>query len=201
MKLYYVPQTRSSRPRWMLEELGVPYELVRLDPSKGEHQTPEYKSVHPQGKVPALDAGDGPMIESAAMVVWLADRHLDKGFAPALSSPERQKYLQWIFYSVASLEPYLSELHAHSKNLPEEKRQPAMVARCKELLPGLLQPLEEALAGKEWLVGGSFSAADLIVGANLLWAKRLVGLEGYPALQAYADRLRARPALKRSFAD
>ena len=79
MKLYYTPRTRSSRPRWMLEELEIPYELVRVDLSAGEHRKPEYLAINPYGAVPALVDGEVKLFESAAICAYLADKHPDRG--------------------------------------------------------------------------------------------------------------------------
>ncbi|MET0152909.1 MAG: glutathione S-transferase N-terminal domain-containing protein, partial [Candidatus Binatia bacterium] len=89
MKLYYARQTRASRARWMLEEIGEPYELVRLDLSKGEHKRPEYLKIHPHGAVPALVDGETAMFESAAICAYLADKFPAKGFAPPPTSAAR----------------------------------------------------------------------------------------------------------------
>src|SRR5947209_2974309 len=86
VKLYYVPMTRSNRPRWMLEELGVPYQLARLDPKKGENQTPDYLAINPTGKVPALVDGEVKMFESAAIVAYLGDKFADRKLAPPVGS-------------------------------------------------------------------------------------------------------------------
>ena len=94
MKLYYAPQTRATRPRWMLEEIGAPYELVRLQLSKGEHKQPEYLKIHPHGAVPAYSDGEVTMFESAAICAYLADKFPDKRLAPPLGSPQRGLYYQ-----------------------------------------------------------------------------------------------------------
>ena len=103
MKLYYAPQTRAGRVRWMLEEIGAPYELVRLDMSKGDHKKPEYMKIHPHGAVPALADGDLAMFESAAICAYLADKFPEKRLAPPVGTPPRGLYYQWMIYSMATL--------------------------------------------------------------------------------------------------
>src|SRR5258705_12836566 len=105
MKLYYARMTRAGRPRWMLEETGAPYELVRLDLSRGEHKKPEYMKIHPHGSVPALDDGDLALFESAAICAYLADKFPEKRLAPPVGTPARGLYYQWIVYSMATMEP------------------------------------------------------------------------------------------------
>jgi glutathione S-transferase len=82
MKLYFAPRTRAVRPRWLLEELGVPYELVKLDPSKQENKTPAFLALHPFGEIPVLVDGDVTLFESAAICLYLADRFPEKNLAP-----------------------------------------------------------------------------------------------------------------------
>ena len=105
MKLYYAPQTRATRPRWMLEEIGAPYELVRLQLSKGEHKQPEYLRVHPHGAVPAFADEHVTLFESGAICAYLADTFPEKQLAPAAGSAQRGPYYQWLFYSMATMEP------------------------------------------------------------------------------------------------
>jgi len=89
IKLYYAPRTRSTRPRWLLEELGVPYELVRLDLGKGDHKKAEYLAIHPHGVVPALEDDGRVIIESLAICLYVADKFPEKGFAPEIRTIER----------------------------------------------------------------------------------------------------------------
>src|SRR5216684_3336120 len=88
MQLYFAPRTRASRPRWLLEELEVPYELVKLDLSKQESRTPAYLALHPFGEVPVLVDGDVTLFESSAICLYLADRFPEKRLAPSLGSPD-----------------------------------------------------------------------------------------------------------------
>src|SRR5256885_9492904 len=129
MKLYYAPQTRATRPRWMLEEIGVPYELVRLQLSKGEHKQPEYLKIHPHGAVPAYSDGEVTMFESAAICAYLADKFPDKRLAPPLGSPQRGLYYQWLVYARAHKEPpppqsSLNTRHLAAMNGPPHSAEP-----------------------------------------------------------------------------
>ena len=100
IELYHTPQTRSSRPRWLLEELGTPYRLRSVDLFGGERNP-----AHPLGSVPAINIDGETLIESGAICHWLADRFLDKGLAPAMDDPRRARYEQWMFFVPATLEP------------------------------------------------------------------------------------------------
>jgi glutathione S-transferase len=201
MKLYYVPMTRSNRPRWMLEELGAPYELVRLDPKKGDNKTPEYLAINPTGKVPALVDGEVKMFESAAIVAYLGDKFADRKLAPPVGSRERPIYYQWLFFGMTTLEQPVSLYAKHTSSLPPEKRVAEVAEDAREGVERALAPLDRALADRQWLLGNSFSAADIVVGASLLWASGLGLLEGHAALLDYVKRLKERPALQRSRKD
>ncbi len=201
LKLYYARMTRAGRPRWMLEEIGAPYELVRLDLSKGEHKKPEYLKIHPHGSVPALVDGGHALFESAAICAYLADKFPEKHLAPPAGTPERGLYYQWLVYSMATMEPPVLKIFLNTRMLPEEKRLPALVEEGKTQWQLVGRTLEDALAGKEYLVGGQFTAADLMVASIAGWAKVLGLLEGFPTLFDYVARLAQRPAFQRANAD
>src|SRR5687768_8158359 len=99
MKLYFAPRTRSVRPRWLLEELGLPYELVKLDLSREEHRTPAHLGLHPLGDVPVLEDGEVTLFVSPAIILYLADRSPEKRLAPPMESPDRGPYLQWLLFA------------------------------------------------------------------------------------------------------
>jgi glutathione S-transferase len=192
LTLYYVPRTRSSRPRWILEELGVPYELVRLETS--DIKKPEYLAVHPLGKVPALVDEGVTLFESAALCLHLADKYGEGKLAPVPGSIERALYYQWILFGMATIEPHLSRFNELRKSdgVPDEREREARSARA------YLSVVEKALVGHEFIVGDRFTAADVVLASVCSWAKLLGLTEGLPECDAYAKRLLARPAAKRA---
>ncbi len=191
ISLYFAPFTRATRPRWLLEELGVPYELVVVDLAAGEHKGEAFRrDVHPLGKVPALVIDGVTMFESTAIVAVIADRHLDKGFAPAIESSERPAYLQWLFYAMTTLEPEVVNAAAHKGDADALKRDQHQINDAAE-------PLSQALALRDWLLPSGFSAADIVAGSVLIWAASLK-LVQQPALLAYVERCKARPAWRTS---
>jgi len=196
MKLYFAPRSRATRPRWVLEELGVPYELVRVDLAAKENKRPEYLRIHPLGRIPALVDGDVTVFESTAIAMYLTDRYPDGGLAPPPSSPLRAPYYQWLLFCPSALEPAIGQFSQHGGELPEALREKARV-RFGEAAALLASELRE----KDYLVGDAFSTADVIVGSNLNWARRAGMLEGGGPLPDYVDRLLARPAAVRAFAD
>jgi glutathione S-transferase len=199
LKLYYIPKTRSSRARWMLEELGVPYELVRM--TFKDAKTPEYLRIHPLGAVPALQDGEATVIESAAIIAYLADRFPEKGFAPPPSSPQRAAYYQWIIYAMATLEPCLTAFVAHTTKRPEADRVPILAQESRAELTRALQPVAETLKNQPFLLGEKISAADVVLGSVINWAAAAQLIDDFPALQEYVERLRARPAFQASRKD
>jgi glutathione S-transferase len=197
LKLWFAPFTRASRPRWLLEELGVPYELVVLNMKEAEHKRPSYKgAIHPHGAVPALSIDGQSMIESGAMLATLADLFAERGLAPKSGSRERARYYEWLFYSYATLEPAVHEISMANNpatGLNEEAKQRAQ-ARWEEIISYVDMRLGEG----PWAVGDSFTAADCAVGAILIWAGSMKLLEGRTHAHAYAERCKARPAYQRA---
>jgi len=201
MKLYYAPQTRATRPRWMLEEIGAPYELVRLQLSKGEHKQPEHLKIHPHGAVPAFSDDEVTMFESAAICAYLADKFPDKRLAPPVGSPQRGPYYQWLVYSMATMEPPVLKVFLNTRMLAEEKRSPAVAEEGRAQWKDVARVVQQAVEGKAFLLGEQFTAADVMVGSILGWSGFMGLLEGFPGLQAYVGRLTSRPAFKRANAD
>lgn len=201
MKLYYAPRTRATRPRWLLEELGVPHELVRLDPKAGETRTPEHLARHPLGHVPVLEDGEVRIFESAAICLWLAERFPEKGMIPPPGTPGRALTYQWVLYAMTELEPPAVRLSALGR-APEGERDEAAVAKAKEAFHSAVRGLEPTLARGAFLLGDAFTVADLIAAACASWGKALAGWpEDAPATEAWLAGIKRRPAWKRATAD
>lgn len=199
MNLYFVPNTRSTRPRWLLEELGVPYELVKLDPSKKENHSPEYLDIHPLGHVPALVDGQLKLFESAAICMYLADRFPEKKLAPPPGTPERGLYYQWLVFGMATLEPALVKVLTDNRATREGKPVDAKAAEDnRKRLHDVMKVLETRLHGRQFIVGDSLSAADVVVGSIVGWASMTGAIDDFPVLRAYAKELHARPAAKKA---
>jgi len=195
MKLYFSPG-RATRVRWFLEELGVPHEIVRLDLAAKENKKPDYLRIHPLGQVPALVDGDVTVFESIAICLYLAERYGDGAFAPPVSSPARARYYQWLLFCATTIEPAIGLYSQHGGEQPEAEREKGR-ARFNQAA----EVLADALGAGPFLFGERFTAADVIVGANLNWARRVGLLEGKALLSGYVDRLLARPAAVRAFGD
>jgi glutathione S-transferase len=198
MKLYHNPRSRSARPRWLLEEIGEPFEIVQLDMTKGEHKTPEYLKIHPHGVVPALVDGDLKLMESSAICMYIADKYPQKRMAPPVGTPARGLYYQWMVYCIATLEPPVLQIFLNTVMLPEEKRSPTAVEEARKTFAGVAAVLSQALTGKPYLLGNDFSAADVMIGSTLAWGSFMGLLEGQPLLVDYVKRLSERPAYQRA---
>jgi glutathione S-transferase len=201
MKLYYAPQTRAGRPRWLLEEIGVPYELVRIDLSKGEHKKPEHLKIHPHGAVPALVDGDLALFESSAICMYLADKFPEKRLAPPVGTPARGLYYQWMVYTMATLEPPLMQVFMNTVMLPEKERSSAAAEKGRVQFAEVARVLEQVLAGRAFMLGEQFSAADVMIGSTLAWGAMMGLVKGHPQIDSYVKRLSERPALQRARAD
>jgi glutathione S-transferase len=201
LTLYHSPQSRSIRPRWLLEELGVPCEVKLVSLAAGDQKKPEYLKLNPNGTVPTLVDGDLVLWESAAICQYLADKYPEKRLAPPVGTPERGKYYQWIHYAMSGIEPPAVTVFMHTMQLPEAERVPALVDGAKAQLGRVITVVDDALAGREWILGSQFSAADVMVGSTLVWCQ-MMGLIGdqYANVPGYLARCAARPALQRASA-
>lgn len=193
MKLFWSPQTRSSRAVWLLEEAGVDYELEHIDiRSSDRKDSREFRSASPMGKVPALIDGDVKMSESAAIALYVADRYCAGTLAPALDDPSRGRFLYWIMYTPAVIEPAMSEKF--------NKIEPNHVRNGWGDFDLMIGTLEDALREDDWLLGRSFSAADVMVGSSVVFLRLFKMLPESEVLNNYADRCLQRPAYQKALA-
>jgi len=191
MELFWSPQTRSSRMVWMLEEAGVDYEIEPVDIRAAVRvDSDEFRLASPMGKVPALADGDVLMSESAAICLYVADRYCSGVLAPAINDPARGKFLYWIMYTPAVIEPAMSE--------KVNGIEPNSVSSGWGSFDLMVQTLESALEGKTWLLGDQFSAADVMVGSSVVFLRMFEMLPDSEILNAYADRCLARPAYQKA---
>ena len=191
MKLYWSPQTRSTRALWMLEEAGVAYELEQVDiQSPKRRNTDEFLEASPMGKVPALVDGEVRMSESAAICLYVADRYAAGTLAPAIDSPARGKFLYWLMYTPAVIEPSMSE-----KFSGVETNRYRSGWGDFELM---IETLESGIADRTWILGDTFTAADVMLGSSVVFMRMFDMLPGSDALSTYADRCLARPAYQRA---
>ncbi len=200
IKLYHAPNTRSVRILWLLKELELPYELERV-----EFKVPVgafFSQATPLGKLPTLEDGDVVMCESGAIVEYILERYGDGRLAPAVGSPERAAFLQWVHFSESTAFPPMGIIVWLSRYREGADHNKSLLADARARASAGLEFLERGLGRNEYLLESGFSAADIMMGFTLV-AARLLGVldDRYPDLQAYTARLEARPALQKSLAE
>lgn len=191
LKLYWWPQTRAARAVWMLEETGADYELLPLDiDDEVARGDPAFRAASPLGKVPALLDGATAVADSAAICLHLADRFAEAGLAPAVDEPRRGRYLYWMVFGPAVMEPCIAEKadgRAANRRRNGWSDFETMVAA-----------LEQGVGEGPWLLGRRFTAADLMVGSTLHFMGQIGMMPRSRGLEAYVERCVARPALRRA---
>lgn len=185
MKLYYNPRSRAVISKWMLDECGAKYEIVLIDFEKREHKAPEFLKINPAGKLPALVDDDTKIFESAAICLYLGDKFPEAKLAPKISAPERGRYLSLMVYSTSQLEPAMGDTMLGGQTLPQRGWTDFETAR---------NVIEGELGDGPYLFGEWFTAADVMIGSLFIWRRMLGGQPDRPMLEAYVDRLLARPA-------
>ena len=191
MKLYWAPRSRSFTALWLMEETGQPYERVLTDIATGAQKTPEYLAINPMGKVPALADGDATLAEAAAICAYVAERYPEAKLAPPVGDPRRAKYLYWLFFSPGCIEPAIVQLATKIEMNP--------VAAGWGEAQRVFDVLDAALSKAPWLLGDTFSAADIMIGSGLNFAVRQFKMvPPRPSFDRYIDRCTARPAFQRA---
>jgi glutathione S-transferase len=192
MKHYYHPMSRGVTTDWMLTELAAPHEKILIDFFAGENNTPEYRAINPIGKVPALEDEGRIVTETAAIYAYLADKYLDKGFAPAVGSPDRARYYRYLFFPGTTLEPMFSIAQLGITNFNPQSVGWGDMDRC-------LATVEAMTPKSDWVMGEQFTAADVVFGGTLDFAMQFGWLqEASPTVAAYVGRIRARPAYQQT---
>lgn len=190
---YTNPQSRGRIVRWMLEEIGQPYrtELVAYGAAM---KSPQYLALNPMGKVPTLKHGDTVITETAAICAYLADAFPEAQLAPLISNRHRGSYYRWLFFAAGPLEAAIFN-KVMGFEVPPERRGNAGYGSYATVLDTLERGVS---ACGDYLVGGSFTAADLYVGSHIGFGLQLGTLEKRPAFERYWARLAARPAKQRA---
>ena len=194
LKIYGCPRTRSTRATWALEEAGVEYAYLMVDLKKGEGHAPSYLEINPAGKVPALVDGDLVLTESAAIVTYIGEKYPASQLVPTELHP-RAEYFQWSAFAIAELEQPLWTLAKHRFALPQELRLPAIEPTALWEFAKAAKVLHRHLEGRDYVAGNQFSGADIMIGHTLSWARINQIPWGSEVIDAYADRILARPAL------
>ena len=194
MRVYYRPLTgRPMRVAWLLEEIGEPYEPVRV--TTEEVTEPDHLARHPLGRVPVLETNGEVLFESTAICLHLADQHADAELIGPFGSPERALVYQWALFAMTELEPAVLEVLRHSQTDPER------AAAGAKRFAAAAAVIEHELDGQEFLVGDRLTVADIVTGGVLGLAARRTSLTSdWPRITAYVDRLTGRSAFRRAAA-
>ena len=199
LRIHHVPATRGFRVIWLCEELGIPYEVVRVDFSRRYRASAEWRAMNPVGKVPVMTAGGLSMFESGAMVQHVLDRHGGGRLEPARGSSEHALYLQWSWFAEATFTRPLGEIVNHRREFGE-RAIPEVVEEMEARARLCLDAVDEAVRGKDYLVD-SFTAADIMMGYALRSYRRLLPDDSLPAgADAYWSRLVGRDAYQAAMA-
>ncbi len=193
---YHNPRSRSQMVHWMLEEADAPYRIVPIDFEKGEHKAPAFLAINPMGKLPTIVHRGVVVTETAAIIAYIADNFPKAGLAPEPQAPLRGAYYRWLFFGAGCFEPALLD---KMMKRPEVERKAAVGWGGYD---EVLATLRKVLAKGPYLLGETFSAADVYVGSEIRFAMMFgaPGLKGEKVFDDYVARLSARPAAQRTAA-
>jgi glutathione S-transferase len=192
LTLYHATPSRSSIALWMLEEVGEPYDIKLLDLAKGDQQKPDYRAINPMGKVPALKHGDAVITESAAICTYLADAFPRAELSVPVGDARRGVYLKWLFFGPGVLEPAVTD-----RAFPRKEEPRASVLGYGDF-ERVMDVLSKAVTPGPFLMGEQFTAADVVIGANLRWGMMFKLIPERKELADYVARFKDRPAMKRA---
>jgi glutathione S-transferase len=188
---FHAPHSRSSVTRAMLEELGVPFDLVTLDLQRSEQRSDEYLAINPMGKVPALRHEGVLVTEQPAILMYLADLYPEKNLAPPVDDPLRGPYLRWMVFYGSCFEPAIMDL--------SQKREPMPPVACAYGdYDSVMRVIAAQLEQGPWLLGERFTAADVLWGGALNYGMMFKLVPEWPVFRDYVQRVQSRPAIKRA---
>jgi glutathione S-transferase len=192
---YTNPMSRGQIVRWMLEEVGQPYETHIMGYGDGADsmKSAGYLAINPMGKVPAIKHGDTVVTECAAICAYLADAFPEAGLAPAPGDQARGDYFRWLFFAAGPIEAAVTNKSAGFVAPPERSRMMGYGT-----FEAVMDAMEMAVSRGPYLAGGKFSAADVYFGSQVDWGLNFGSIEKRPAFEAYAAGLRERPGYKRA---
>ena len=196
LKLHFAPNSRAGRIVWLLEELGLPYDINKMAFHPKDLKSDEHRARHPLGRVPVLEDDGVSIYESGAIVEYVFAKHTDGGLKPSVDAPEFPTYLQWFHYCEGMVMPPVNTIIVQTVLLPPERQNKAALEQAQRLLTKALQPIDDALEGKDYLIG-DFSGADIMLGHAIFMSNRLGCVsEEMQNIKGYVERIQARPAFQ-----
>lgn len=191
LTFYHSAPSRGNIVHWMLQELGIEFDVKMIDIRNGEGQTPEFLALNPLGKVPTIVHGDTVVTEAAAICCYLADMFPAAGLAPALDDPMRGEYLRWLFFSPSTIEPALIDRvrkqEAGDRSMSPYRDWDTLMAMLRDVI-GNAQP---------WILGEKFTTVDVVMGSAIRYGRMFDILPETPVFEDYIRRINLRPAYVR----
>ena len=172
LTLHFAPNSRAGRIVWLLEELELEYDINKMAFNPKDLKSDEHRARHPLGRVRVLDDGDVRIYESGAIVEYVIERHKNGGLKPEVSDSLYPEYLQWFHYCEGMVMPPVNTIVVQTLLLPPDRRDETVLAQAQRLLAKALEPVDESLAGRDYLIG-AFSAADVMLGHACFMSNRL----------------------------
>lgn len=198
IRLHHVPFSRSFRILWLMEEMGLDYQLVTHSITDGSLRQPGFLEISPAGRVPALEIHGTVLFESGAITEYLCEAFPQHGFGRAPGHPERTKWLEWLHYS-ETMANIIANLNLQWVFLRDPATRSDTVLKIEaKRLAVTLKPLESLLAAQEFMLPAGFSGIDTMLGFNLHAARYFVRLDPFPNIRAYLERTGLRPAYVRA---
>jgi len=198
LKLHHAPNSRAGRIVWLLEELKLPYDINTMKFHPSDLKSDEHRARHPLGRIPVLEDNDISIYESGAIVEYILARHAPGKLKPSVDDNTYPQYLQWFHYCEGMVMPPMNTIVVHTIILPEERRDEVVLGQAQRLLSKALSPINNALEGKEYLIG-DFSAADIMLGHALYMSKRLNCVSNdLSNIVDYIDRIESRPCFQKA---
>ncbi|MDG0969348.1 MAG: glutathione S-transferase family protein [Porticoccaceae bacterium] len=198
LKVHFVAGSRAGRVVWLLEELGLDYDVNIMPFTKDGLKSSEHRARHALGRVPVLEDGDVSIFESGAIIDYILERHKNGGLKPVPHADQFPYYLQWFHYCEGMVMPPMNQIVVQKFLLPPDRRDENALRQAENLLSKSLFPVNQALEGKDYLIG-HFSAADIMLGHACFMANRNGCVsDEMTHLKAYINNIESRPAFQKA---
>lgn len=196
IEVYGSPRSSAGRVYLMMEELGLKYKIMPMDMSKKEHKSPEFLALNPNGKVPCLKDNDYVIWESIAINQYLAEKYKPEMLG---ATPEEKGHVaQWSVWAMTEMQPPLVDILIQMVFVPEERRDHALIEKAKMKVPGHLKILDQAIAGKDYLVGNKLTVADINMASVVAILSHLhLDISSYKGILHWMEKMNSRPAFRR----
>lgn len=196
-KLFYYPRNASWVPHMLLKELGVQYELILVDRKSEAQKAPDYLKLNPTGRIPTLADGDRIILESAAIALYLCEKHPESDLIPELNSPNRADFFQWLFYLTTGIQAELMPYFYPEKHTTHQESAKYISQAQEKRITGMFELVDDHLNGKDYLLGDQISVCDYFLFMLSHWAS---GFEKAPLsfehLGRYLRQLARRESIK-----